>query len=66
MKEFDNPLLLLLMCLTTISDPGDVLRGMGIKYLYLAENLSQAHEWPLQASPASMWRCGLGRLPLDA
>lgn len=65
MKEFDSSLLLLIMCLTAISDPGGVLRGMGIRYLYLAEKLPQACEWLLQASPASMWRCGLGHLPLD-
>lgn len=52
-KEFDRPLLLLTMSFT--SDTGAVLRGMGIRHLYLAECLSQACEWLLQASPASMW-----------
>lgn len=44
MKEFDIPFLLLVMCLTALSDPGGVLRGVGIKYLYPAENLPQACE----------------------
>lgn len=65
MKESDSPLLLLITCSPATSDPGGALRGMGIRYLYLAENLSQACEWLLQASPASTWRCGLGHLPLD-
>lgn len=63
MKEFDKVLLLLTVSLTATADPA-VLRGMGIRHLYLAENLPQACEWLLQASPASMWRCGLGYLPL--
>lgn len=44
MKEFDSPLLLLIMCLTAISDSGALLWGMGIRYLYLAETLPQACE----------------------